>query len=207
MLGQAQGTAPTVTPPDEVLSRDPGVDPDPAQSLTTLHLHVSDALTETALNAIASASGFATTTTTSPCDYVVTDRIGAANGPQTILLIDPIPCQARAAVEAVADGRICSVLSTQFAEHLAEVIWAARNGLALIPNDVLRMARKAPPVTDRQGRILRDLAAGLSNRQVATRECVSVATVKRDILTLFKSFDCSNRFELVSRSTAFGYIT
>lgn len=207
MSGQAPGTALTVAPPTEVAPRDPGVDLEPPRSLTTLRLHVADRLVEAALNAVAMACGFATTTAAgSKAAFVVTDRVGTSDGRSTILLIDPTPAQARAAVTAVVEGQACLVLSTSLIEHLADVLWAVRSGLALIPEEVLQMAREAPVVTDRQGCILRDLASGLSNKQIATRKCVSVATVKRDLAILFGLFACSNRTELVSRAVTLGYV-
>lgn len=47
---------------------------------------------------------------------------------------------------------------------------------------------------------------GLSNKQIAARMCLSVATVKRDLALLFQRFECQNRMELVFRATALGYL-
>jgi len=157
------------------------------------------------LKAIARTSGIGVAAS-GDGDFVIADRIVDGGASPVILLIELRPAQARAALDALAGGRVCSILPLLQSERLPEVVWAARNELALLPAVVRRLALAAPTLTERQRHVLDDLAAGLSNKQIAARRHVSLATVKRDLGDMFEVLDSRNRLELVSHARSLGFV-
>lgn len=64
----------------------------------------------------------------------------------------------------------------------------------------------APPITVRERAVLRGLAEGLTQSQIARVEDVSVSTVARDISSLAEKFDASDRFVLGMKAAGLGLV-
>ena len=59
-------------------------------------------------------------------------------------------------------------------------------------------------VTPRQMQVLRLMAHGLSNQEIAERLSLSLATVKSHVAALFEAFDARSRTETVEKARRFG---
>ena len=59
-------------------------------------------------------------------------------------------------------------------------------------------------VTPRQMQVLRLMAHGLSNQEMAERLSLSLATVKSHVAALFERFDARSRTETVEKARRFG---
>lgn len=97
-------------------------------------------------------------------------------------------------------------------EQISQALHAAASGNALFePEVMVRIVQKfaraddtpppcspASPITDREHDVLRFVARGLSNNDVAEELHVSVSTVKFHVSSLMTKLDCRNRVELVA---------
>lgn len=138
------------------------------------------------------------------CRLILTDDL-QREGKGVILLSDESPAEAYAAVTAFICGRVSAVASIRQPEAIAVVIQAACEQLAVLPQSLLAAAFYAPRLGERQTRVLSLVIQGLSNAAVGERLAMSEASVKRDVSTLLRSFDCATRGELVHRALNVGY--
>ena len=65
----------------------------------------------------------------------------------------------------------------------------------------------ARPLTARELQVLRLIAAGLKNQEIAERLVISVATVKRHITNLYGKLDVSRRTQAISRAQELGLLS
>jgi len=65
----------------------------------------------------------------------------------------------------------------------------------------------AEPLTARELQVLRLIAAGLKNQEIAERLVISVATVKRHITNLYGKLDVSRRTQAISRAQELGLLS
>lgn len=56
------------------------------------------------------------------------------------------------------------------------------------------------PLTKRELEVLHLIAAGHSNKEIASQLSITVATVKRHIFTIFQKLDVVNRTQAVARA-------
>jgi LuxR family maltose regulon positive regulatory protein len=75
--------------------------------------------------------------------------------------------------------------------------WAQRT-LSALPEHV----NLAEPLTDREWEVLRLIAAGCGNQEIADRMVVSVNTVKTHIRHLYEKFAVKNRVALLDHARA-----
>ena len=133
---------------------------------------------------------------------------------------------AHVGVEAMIGlGRVCyqtgdrdeAMRQLQAAKALAaktgnsQVIAAAETALAELGDTVDEIARAAAParplpgnITGRQAEVLRLLAAGLTNRQIAAELYLSTATVERHLATIYRNIGVSGRVEAARFALAHG---
>jgi LuxR family maltose regulon positive regulatory protein len=64
----------------------------------------------------------------------------------------------------------------------------------------------AEPLTERETAVLRLLADGLSNKDIAQRLVISVNTVRNHIVNIFGKLQATNRFQAVARARALGLL-
>jgi DNA-binding CsgD family transcriptional regulator len=138
------------------------------------------------------------------CRLVLTDDL-QREGKGVILLSDESPAEAYAAVTAFISGRVSAIASIRQPEAIAVVIKAACEQLAVLPQSLLAAAFHAPRLGDRQVRVLALVIQGLSNAAIGERLSLSEASVKRDVSSLLRTFDCTTRGELVARAVNVGY--
>lgn len=100
--------------------------------------------------------------------------------------------------QAVAEG-IGGAYARQLVAHLSEAEQAIER--ANRGGDVL-----AEPLTNREIEILRLIASGLRNREVADQLYISVSTVKRHISNVYGKMEVSHRTEAVARAKALGLL-
>lgn len=119
---------------------------------------------------------------------------GLQAGAKGYLLKDTPPEELLAGIKAVATGQ--SLLPPDIAAKLMQVI--ARGGPT--------KASAAEPVTDRELEILRLMAAGDANKEIAAQLHISENTVKTHISNLLQKLGARDRTEAVTRALSRGLI-
>ena len=66
---------------------------------------------------------------------------------------------------------------------------------------------KAPPLTDREKEILRWVAAGLQNKEIAHNLGISLATVRNHIHNILEKLDVHSKLEAVSLAFRQGWVS
>jgi DNA-binding NarL/FixJ family response regulator len=112
------------------------------------------------------------------------------------------------AMEAGASGYLLKAAPQE--EILAGVRSVARGEVALSPSIaaalVRRVARPAVALTPRETEVLRLVAQGLSNPDIAKRLYLGEATVKTHLLHVFEKLDVSDRTRAVTRAMELGLL-
>ncbi|MBV7334804.1 response regulator transcription factor [Chloroflexi bacterium TSY] len=62
------------------------------------------------------------------------------------------------------------------------------------------------PLSERELEVLHYIAAGLQNREIATKMIVTLSTVKTHINNIYRKLDVTNRVQAVTRSTELGLL-
>ena len=102
------------------------------------------------------------------------------------------------ALSAGADG---AVTKTMPKEQLIEAIRDVAAGRQMIAPEIrqsLRENEALPNLTTRQQDILHALSRGLTNKDIAKQQGLSMAGVKFHLLTIFRKLDVSNRSEAIA---------
>ncbi len=119
---------------------------------------------------------------------------GAANGGE--ILVSPV---VRALVEGSSGlrldrGRQVRLKGFEAPQHLHRVLWAADDEPAPFPDGL----------TTREGEVLRHIAAGETNVEIAEALVISPATVTRHVSNILNKTNLSNRTELARYATEQG---
>ena len=69
------------------------------------------------------------------------------------------------------------------------------------------MIAKAPPLTEREREILRWLADGLQNKEIAQKLGISLATVRNHIHNMLEKLDVHSKLEAVSLAFRQGWVS
>jgi len=120
---------------------------------------------------------------------------GLQAGAKGYLLKDAPPEELVRGIQAVAEGR--SLLPPEIAAKLMQVI--SQGGPA--------RAEAADQLTDRELEILRLMASGAANKEIAGALYISENTVKTHISNLFQKLGVRDRTEAVTRALARGLIS
>ena len=102
------------------------------------------------------------------------------------------------ALSAGADGAITKTMPK---EQLIEAIRDVAAGRQVIAPEIrqsLRENEALPNLTTRQQDILHALSRGLTNKDIAKQQGLSMAGVKFHLLTIFRKLDVSNRSEAIA---------
>jgi DNA-binding NarL/FixJ family response regulator len=124
--------------------------------------------------------------------------------PVVVLSASENPARARAALERGASGFIPK--SSRGAVLLSALRLVLSGGI-YVPQLVLNgaaAAERAAALTDRQLEVLRLLARGLTNREIADVLKISEGTVKSHAKRLFEALDVTNRTEAAMRMRELG---
>ncbi len=121
-----------------------------------------------------------------------------------------------ACIEAGASGYTLQGASTS---EVAQAIKDARKGKANSSPEVIsrlfaRIAslsatakqRSTSPLTDRESEILRDIAAGLTNKEIAKHLVIELRTVKQHVHHILKKLNAHSRWEAVRLAAQQGWI-
>lgn len=137
------------------------------------------------------------------------------HGPALVLLAEGLdPDQM---TEAVRAGSFALLPSDASGQEIRASIEAAASGLVVLHpsfTDVVGAGPAPPPrpqlpgttLTAREVEVLRLIASGLANKEIAARLEISEHTVKFHIASIFNKLDVSNRAEAVSSGMRWGLI-
>ncbi|GAA3229200.1 response regulator transcription factor [Nonomuraea helvata] len=100
-------------------------------------------------------------------------------------------------------GITASLLGDTFLQLMTEPVtdWGAEPGSDPAPHGVPPRSRELDRLTERERVVLRLLAQGRSNQQIATTLGISIHGVKRHVSNLLLKLDCSNRTEAALKFT------
>jgi DNA-binding NarL/FixJ family response regulator len=112
---------------------------------------------------------------------------------------------------ALGLGATGFLLKTGATALIPEAVRAAAAGATKLAEDVAaRLARsigrRQPPLTSRERDVLRRLALGESNREIAAALAISQATVKSHLLRLFEKLGVSGRLAAVTEALERGLV-
>lgn len=108
---------------------------------------------------------------------------------------------------AIADGAMGYLLKDLTAAKLLSAIRAAASGRRLLPERVLAAGRAAStPLTDREEAVLRLIAAGRSNKEIATLLSISAETVKTHVKSLFFKLEVADRTQAATAALRLGFV-
>lgn len=117
---------------------------------------------------------------------------GDARGPRAVLARDASPAEIAAAVVAVAAGLVALAPSAVVREADARATPAAYAA--------------AERLTARESDVLRELARGVANKQIAQRLRISEHTVKFHVAAIFAKLGVASRTEAVARGIRLGLV-
>ncbi len=140
------------------------------------------------------------------CVRVVDNSRRRAHDRAEIVVVRDTPNDCQDALDAILAGTTRAIVLWDEPETLQDAIVAAGNGAALIPSRVLQLAHDAPRISARQRRTLKLVAAGRSNREIASALHQSLSTTKRDIAELMTVLDAANRAALTTTAARLGYL-
>jgi DNA-binding NarL/FixJ family response regulator len=119
--------------------------------------------------------------------------------------------------DALLAGAQGFLLKRAAPESLVDAIRTVHRGESLLFPDALRrmLARAAPApagsglpmLTEREGEVLRLIAAGLSNAEIAARLYVTVETVKTHVARILAKLGVRDRVQAVIRAYESGFVT
>lgn len=132
---------------------------------------------------------------------------GSASAPAVLVLTgEPEHMVASDWLRAGARGVLPRDLSTA---ELGSAIHAAAAGLTVLhPSATLRTSGAPPsPLTPRESEVLRLIAAGHANKEIAWRLSISEHTVKFHVASILDKLHASSRTEAVTIGLRSGYLT
>ncbi|MFN7127678.1 MAG: response regulator [Brevundimonas sp.] len=114
-----------------------------------------------------------------------------------VLTTYPGDSQARAALAAGANGYL---LKTCIRKDLLDAIRSAHSGRRVLSPEVahaIAVHAYIDPLTEREKQVLRGVARGQANKEIARLIGVSTDTVKSDLKTIFSKLDVADRTQAV----------
>ncbi|MES2935575.1 MAG: response regulator transcription factor [Pseudomonadota bacterium] len=121
---------------------------------------------------------------------------GMRAGAKGFLLKDITPERLADAIRSVADGR--SLFLPAITERIA-------NGLGQMASTFPKL-EQPDPLTNREEEILRLMAGGFNNREIADALCSSEGTVKNHVSNILSKLGVRDRVRAVLRGVELGYI-
>jgi DNA-binding CsgD family transcriptional regulator len=170
----------------------------------SVHIDVESRVLEHALLHVVEAAGWRTTRHRHDV-AVVSDRLSSGDDVD-ILVVEPTPLGCRTGMDAVVGRQVRAVMCADEPDSLTDALDALDDVWCLIPARVLEQAATLPELSARQRQIAGAIAAGQTNLLIARGLRVSEATVKREVATLLRTLDATDRLSLVSRLAPLGLL-
>lgn len=189
--------------------REGELDGAPAPTAGAVHLAVSNSMVAAALRVTAEGLGWSLRAARDAGVVLVTDRVPVhavpgAPGSGVVLVCDPTPSAARAAVDAVADLVVSSVVCSDQPDDLHAALEGLSAGRACVPMRILTLAARMPRLTERQSVLLGAVLAGQTNADMARALGLSAASVKRELGRMYARMGVSSRAALSARALELG---
>jgi two-component system, NarL family, response regulator YdfI len=137
------------------------------------------------------------------------ELLAHCHGQPLVLLTSQAPTAALPALQAGASA-VLDIAASE--EQVAAAVTGAFHGLAVLPAGAMEalepgaLLERASPLTPREMEILSLLAAGDSNKTIATRLSLSVHTVKFHISSILSKLGASSRTEAVTLGLKLGIV-
>lgn len=168
-----------------------------------LFLAVSEKPLRASLRRAATRAGLHVVPDRDDARHVVSDQLVDA---QTVLVTRPSPLACRMALDVLRRGRVSAVICSDEPGQLPAAIGQAADGWTLATTRVVALANDAPPMSSRQEEVLLALLKGLDNDDIAGLLHLSLATVKREVSALLRSFAVTNRLSLAMQCARLGIV-
>lgn len=110
-------------------------------------------------------------------------------------------------VDAVLSGASACLSALCSANDFVEGVAAVLAGYELFPRDVLSLALNSPRLTSREQEILRLIAAGHTDREIATRLGLSFPTVRNHAQRILEKLAVHDRREALRRAQRLGWVS
>ncbi|HSD66936.1 MAG TPA: LuxR C-terminal-related transcriptional regulator, partial [Vicinamibacteria bacterium] len=104
-------------------------------------------------------------------------------------------------------GRLTRALERLGAQRAGTPAASAQEGWEPVSTPSPVAVPKAPPLTDREKEILRWVAAGLQNKEIAHKLGISLATVRNHIHNILEKLDVHSKLEAVSLAFRQGWVS
>jgi DNA-binding NarL/FixJ family response regulator len=133
------------------------------------------------------------------------DLVRASDGGPAFVVLSSFdrPQYARSAIQRGAAGYLAKTAPTE--EVVSAVRIAAAGGSAFPPAQIVALAR-APELTEREVSLVRLVAEGWSNDEVAARLSISPKTVEAYLTRLFERWGVATRTELALHAERSGWL-
>lgn len=180
-----------------------------APAAALVHVSVANPMLAEALRATAERLGWALRANRDAGAVLVTDRVPVhavpvAPGSGVVLVCEPTPCAARAAVDAVADLVVSSIVCADRPDDLQAALDGLAHARASLPVRVLTLASRMPRLNDRQRSLLAGVLSGQTNAEMARGLNLSPASVKRELGRMYSRLGVTSRAGLSARALDLG---
>jgi DNA-binding NarL/FixJ family response regulator len=143
------------------------------------------------------------------CDADVAASLAALDAPAVLLLSDPIR-----AAEALAAGARGLLMRNASPRRIHAALHAVAEGLMVVDEELSRAvlhavrppAEMAEPLTNRELEVMQLLAAGLTNKEIASRLGISDHTVKFHVNAILGKLGVETRTEAVVHAARLGIV-
>lgn len=144
-------------------------------------------------------------------DGTATTRRLRGRHPEVAVLLLTTYLHDSAIVPALRAGALGAVGKDSSPEYVAAAVRAVHDGVPVLPAGAQQQLLGRPAdgptrLSAREVEVLRLIAEGLTNAQIARRLVVSVSTVKTHVNNLFGKLEIGNRTEAVARATGLGLL-
>ncbi len=195
---------------------DPRTDHEPngsAPATPSAHDYVVDVRSETlrqALVQVGTSAGWRVRATVAPDTYLIVDGVRATEDDRTarrtVLVVDATPFAASTGLQVLSSGLVASVMLGTRPSGLVFALESLQRGWGAVPDELLELALRMPHLTERQLAVVGAVIAGQSTAEISRGLFLSEASVKRELATLYRSFDLRSRVALAALGSSLGVL-
>lgn len=171
------------------------------------HLDISDVTLRLALTYVLESAGHVRARSVEDADVLVVDDhvLASSSSAVGVVVVEPVPAACQLAVDALMSGRARTAICSDDPEALLWALRASTRSTVALPSRIVTEANRAPRLPCRLATTLHLVLTGCSNQSIARQLHQSESTVKRDINSLLRRFEASNRIALIGAARTAGF--